>query len=46
MLSMAICLFTAVDAAFAVDLIGYLPYYRMNASYNTQYASRSIGDAG
>ena len=28
------CLVAATDSAYAVDLIGYVPYYRMNSSYN------------
>ena len=35
MLSVVLCLVAATDAAFAIDLIGYVPYYRMSSSYNT-----------
>ena len=48
-LAMAIVLLSAVETgstARAVDLIGYLPYYRMNASYNANMSARPIADAG
>jgi hypothetical protein len=32
--SLALCVVAAAPAASAVDLIGYLPYYRMNPTYN------------